>query len=202
MHRTYNIGQFDYAPVIVGVDVARQGDDSSVIARRQAKVVFPLRSMHIPDTSLVGHQVVMYNAEHKPDATFVDATGGYGAGVIDTMRQVNEDPIEVYFNGKSSSGQYFNKRSEMYFEMAKWIRSGGALPEDRDLKEELTALTYAFQKDQFRLCDKDEIKELIGRSPDKADAVALTFAHQVIKKSPLPGMSSSRRKDYDPYDLK
>ena len=202
MKREYTIGQFDYAPVIVGVDVARQGDDSSVIARRQGKVVFPLRVMRIPDTTLVGHQVIMYNNEHKPDATFVDATGGYGAGVIDTMRSVNADPIEVYFSGKANSNQYFNKRSEMYFELAKWIRSGGALPYDPELKEELAAFTYVFQKDAFRLCDKDDVKALIGRSPDKSDAVALTHAHQVIKKSPLSGMSSGRRKDYDPYDQK
>ena len=59
-------------------------------------------------------------------------------------------------------------------------------------------MTYRFQKDQFRLDEKDDVKELIGRSPDKADSVALTFAFPVVKK--LPGAASGgSKKEYDPY---
>jgi hypothetical protein len=188
---------FDHAPMIVGGDVARQGDDSSCLARRQGLAVFPLRPIRVPDTTLVGHQFVAYCKEHNADGVFIDATGGYGAGVIDTMRSVNYDCIEVYFNGKSLSREYFNKRSEMFFELVKWIRQGGALPYDQELKEELCAMTYTFQKDQFRLCEKDDVKELIGRSPDKADSVALTFAYPVAKKNPFQASQSKR--DYDPY---
>lgn len=198
MHRAYKPGMFDHAPVIVGVDVARQGADSSCIARRQGQVVFPLRVMRIPDTTLVGHQVSNYCDENHFDACLVDATGGYGAGVIDTMRSTNHDAIEVYFSGSPLDRQYFNKRSEMYFLLVKWIRAGGALPPDPELKEELCAMTYRFQKDQFRLDEKDDVKELIGRSPDKADSVALTFAFPVVKK--LPGAASGgSKKEYDPY---
>ena len=196
MGRAYKPGMFDYAAVIVGVDVARQGDDSSCIARRQGQVVFPLRPMRVPDTTLVGHQVGLYCVQNEADACFVDATGGYGAGVIDTMRSTNHDAIEVYFNGSASDKQYFNKRAEMYFELAKWVKAGGSLPDDPELLEELCAVTYRFQGDKFRLDEKDDVKELIGRSPDKADAVALTFAYPVAKKPPG---SASKSKDYDPY---
>ena len=197
MAREYKPGMFDYAPVILGVDVARQGDDSSVIARRQGQAVFSLRVLRIPDTTLVAVQAGMECTEHKADACFVDATGGYGVGVIDSMRQTNHDPIEVYFNGKATDPRYFNKRSEMYFEMAKWIRGGGALPYDPELKEELCAAMYVFLGDKFRLVEKDDIKDLIGRSPDKSDAVALTFAFPVVKRHPFAHHASVR--DYDPY---
>jgi hypothetical protein len=199
MAMEYKPGIFDFAPVILGGDVARQGDDDSAVARRQGKVIFPLRTMHIPDTSLVAAQFNMELDEHKADAFFIDASGGYGVGVIDAMRQTNHDCIEVYFGGKATDQRYFDKRSEMYFELAKWIRSGGALPNDPILKEELLAHTYIFTKDKFRLCSKDDVKEVIGRSPDKADSVALTFAFPVVKRSPLAPFMQQPVKDYDPY---
>lgn len=197
MARSYKPGSFDYAPVILGGDVARQGDDSSALARRQSLVVFPIKMYRVPDTVLVGAQFSMEMDTHHADACFVDTTGGYGVGVVDSMRQTGHDPIEVYFNGAAMDKRYFNKRAEMYFELSKWIKAGGALPYDPELKEELLAITYMFQGDKFRLCDKDDVKELIGRSPDRADAVVLTFAFPVIKKSALPSAQSSR--EYDPY---
>lgn len=199
MKRAYTQDQIDHAAVIVGVDVARQGDDSSCIARRQGQTVFALRPLRVPDTALVGHQVGMYCDEHEADACFVDATGGYGAGVIDTMRSTHHDAVEVYFNGRPMDTRYFNKRSEMYFEMAKWVKAGGALPEDKELAEELCAATYSFQGDKFRLCEKDDIRQEIGRSPDRADAVALTFAWPVHKRNPYAPAKKPR--DYDPYEL-
>lgn len=202
MATEYRPGMFDHAAVILGVDVARQGDDSSVIARRQGNVLFPLRVLHIPDTSLVAVQVGIEATEHKADACFVDATGGYGVGVIDAMRQTNHDPIEVYFNGKATDNRYFNKRSEMYFELAKWVRAGGSLPNDPELKEELCAALYVFQGDKFRLVEKDDIKELIGRSPDRSDAVALTFAFPVQRRHPLAalGVRPPSARDYNPFE--
>lgn len=201
MAREYNKpGMFDSFPVILGGDVARQGDDDSCLARRQGQVIYPLRVLHIPDTVLVGAQFSMEMDEYKADACFVDATGGYGVGVVDAMRNRNYDPVEVYFNGNAIDRRYFNKRAEMYFLLSKWIQAGGALPKDKLLREELIATTYTFQGDKFRLCEKDDVKEVIGRSPDRADAVALTFAFPVIKKNPLPGV---RKKEYDPYkDIK
>ena len=197
MEREYKPGEMGYAPVILGVDVARQGDDSSVIARRQGKVLFPLRPLRIPDTMLVATQVNMEYDEHKADACFVDATGGYGVGVVDAMRATNHSPVEVYFSGKATDPRYFNKRSEMLFELAKWVKDGGSLPKDEELKQELCALQYVYQGDKFRIIEKADIKELIGRSPDKADAAALTFAYPVARKDMPP--VSSRPKEYDPY---
>lgn len=204
MARSYKPGQFEHSAKVLGVDVARQGGDDSVVARRHGNVCFPLKVMHIPDVVLVAQHVAQLQDEFQDDATFVDGTGGYGAGVIDALRTtMNRKCQEVQFSGKAADSRYFNKRSEMAFLMAKWIKAGGALPNDPYLREELCALTYRFQGDKFRLTEKEEIRDEIGRSPDRADAVALTFAMPVA-----PGSRSETTgkrgptvlPDYDPYE--
>jgi hypothetical protein len=199
MKRTYTAEQFSTAPVVLGGDVARQGDDSSVIVKRQGLVAFPFRSMRIPDTMLVAQQFIMEKDKHEADAVFVDETGGYGAGVIDAMRQLGHDVIGVQFGGKPNDYRYFNKRSEMYFEMSKWVKSGGALPDDRELKEELCATQFVYQGDKFRIIEKELIKDAIGRSPDKADSLALTFAMPVAKNRRPFGARTGSLDSYDPY---
>lgn len=203
MARVYPMNSQDHAATILGVDVARQGDDMSAICRRKGMAVFPIRSMRIPDTMLIAAQVGQEIDAHQADATFVDETGGYGAGVVDALRQLRRTPIGVQFAGKPSDIRYFNKRSEMYFLLAEWVKSGGALPKDDELKEELCATEYTFQGDKFRLISKDDIKQLIGRSPDKADAVALTFAFPVQPKADLFNNRPSSRADvvlgHDPF---
>ena len=202
MSRHYDLASYEFAARIMGIDVARQGDDSTVIFPRQGSVAFKPKILRIPDIMLVAQQVGISWDKWRADAVFVDATGGYGVGVVDALRQTNRTPIEVYFSGKALDPRYFNKRSEMWFEMAKWIKGGGALPRDQELAEELVAASYTFQGDKFRLCDKDDIKEQIGRSPDKADALALTFAYPVQPSLAHIHPSLDRRGiavEYDPF---
>lgn len=210
MKRVFTPRDISHAAKVLGVDVARQGGDDSVIAKRQGLVIFPLIAMHIPDSQLVAAKV---NAEATAwdgyvDATFVDASGGYGTGVVDKLRAMRHTCTEVYFNGKATDSRYFDKRSEMAFDLMNWVGNvdgGGSLPEDLKLKEELLALTYTFQGDKFRLCAKDEVKAEIGRSPDRADACMLTHAYSASPSAlrrtiEAAGLSPQRPKslDYDP----
>src|SRR3546814_19615578 len=87
MARHYRPEQYQHAPVALGGDVARQGDDASVLARRQGIVSFPLREMRIPDIRLVSAQFSMEYDERKADAIFVYEYGGYGAVVVDAMQR-------------------------------------------------------------------------------------------------------------------
>lgn len=208
MARNLTEREIFHAGRVLGVDVARQGMDDSVVARRQGLVVFPLEAMHIPDSQLVAARVAATQDrwDGGVDATFVDATGGYGAGVVDKLRHMGRSCTEIYFSGKATDQRYFNKRSEMWFEMAKWIQAGGQLPRDNELRDELLAATYTFNGDKFKLCDKEEIRDEIGRSPDKADAVALTFAYPVSPNTRRQygpeGLrrSQSARRDYNPLE--
>jgi phage terminase large subunit len=196
--RHYNLDELQSAPIVLGGDVARQGDDSSAIARRQGRQSFAIRTMRIPDTMVLAQQFIMEMQKYKADGMLVDETGGYGAGVIDAMRQMGHDVIGVQFGGRASDYRYFNKRSEMYFELAKWVKNGGALVEDRELKEELCATTFVYQGDKFRIVEKELIKDQIGRSPDRADALALTFAMPIAKKSALAARGD-KPVEHDPY---
>lgn len=193
MARHYSIEHYGSEPIVLGVDVAREGDDSSVIARRQGRVSFPLQEMRIPDTTLVAGQVSRAFDDHKADGMFVDETGGYGAGVVDDLRRRNYDPIGIKFGGKPNDARYFDKRSEILFEFAKWVKDGGALAPDDGLKKELLAIKFTYQGDKFRVVPKDIIKKEIGRSPDKSDAIALTFSFPVVanpmKRLGIPGAS-------------
>lgn len=199
--RHYRQEQIDNAPIVLGGDVARQGDDLSAIARRQGRQAFPIKTMRIPDTMVLAQQFIREMKETKADGILVDETGGYGAGVIDAMRQLGHPVIGVQFGSRASDYRFYNKRSEMYFMMAEWVKNGGALPDDRELKEELCATTFVYQGDKFRIVEKELIKEQIGRSPDKADALALTFAMPIEKRHPLSQYQQAVE-DYDPYSLK
>lgn len=180
--RTYK--EFDYrnAPIVLGVDVARFGDDSSVIFRRQGLVAFePLVFRNIDNMELA-NRVAIQISEHNPDAVFIDL--GAGQGVIDRLRQLNFKVVEVPFGGRANNSDLFaNRRTEMWWEMAQWVKRGGAIPPNTILQSDLGAPTYAYNSaGKIILESKDRIKERLGRSPDLADALALTFAAPVRPK--------------------
>lgn len=172
---------------ILGVDVARYGDDSSVIARRNGCVLFPLEDARnlesIQGAGWVAHSARDFYRDqknHKAEAIFVDDTGGWGAGWIDQLRALNYSPTGVAFSGAADDPRYFNKRTEMYFRLAHAVKHEGlCLPHDLLLSAELTAHTYVFQGDKMRLEEKDQVKEKLGRSPDRSDSAALTYAYPV-----------------------
>ena len=170
------------APKVMGVDPARFGDDKSVIFMRQGLQAYkPLVFEKMDSVDLAG-RVAQKIREFGPDAVFVDA--GNGAGVIDILRRNGFEVTEVPFNSRpAKEGQYANKRAEIWGEMAAWLKSGGALEEQEGLAADLTCATYDFNAaGQMRLESKDGIKKRLGKSPDMADALALTFAFPVQGK--------------------
>ena len=119
----------------------------------------------------------------NPDAVFIDAGGG--AGVVDRLPQLGHNVIEVNFGGKAADELFLNKRAEMWWAMRDWLRAGGAIPDDMELKLELATPTYSYTSaNRVQLESKDDIKKRLqgGASPDKADALALTFAMPVSKR--------------------
>ena len=208
MERHYRPDDYDFAAKILGVDVAREGDDSSVIFPRQGLVAFPPQVMRNVKTIDGAGTVARKEDEWQSDAIFVDNTGGFGGGWIDQLVNLGRNPIGVHFASAASQAGYANKRSEMYFNMAEWVKNGGALPKIPALIAELTTPTYSFQRDRLLIEPKEEIKKRIGRSPDLADALALTFAHPVAPK--LRGLDAWRAgsagqagravTDYDPFN--
>lgn len=182
MKRSYR--DFDIGPAskVMGIDVARYGDDSSVIAKRQGIQAFNFLNYRqisgVQGASVVNREWFQWEA----DAAFIDDTGGFGSSWIDQLRLLGRSPIGVHFASKAhESSKFENKRAEMYFDLVEWIKSGGALPDDQELLQDLTNTTYSAPKGVLMLEPKALVKaKQHGRSPDKADALALTFAEPVI----------------------
>lgn len=167
-------------PVVVGVDVARFGDDRTAITVRQGLWVPHHKWFSGLSTMDVADRVMNVIREFKPHATFIDV-GAMGAGVIDRLRQLRFPCSEVSFAGSAlDSERYANIRAEMYFKAKEWCGAGGALPNIPELKNELSVVEYRFTKSgKIILEPKADIKERTGSSPDLADSFVLTFARPV-----------------------
>ena len=206
--RVYQDDHVKLFPVILGIDPARFGDDRSVVFRRQGKQAFKPVVYRGIDNMELAARVANLIEEHNPDAVFCDA--GAGSGVIDRLRQLSYDVIEVPFGGKAlKQQQYINRRSEMWWLMKEWVEEGGAIPNDIALKQELATPIYWYDNVGRRVLEsKDQIKKRLqgAGSPDLADALALTFALPVAKKE-LEDIYIKRRKvatqkkEYDPYKV-
>lgn len=204
-NRILPVTAYDFAAKILGVDVARQGGDRTVIFPRQGLVAFKPKVMRIPNLMDIAAVVAQAITTWRPDAVFVDATGGWGWGVIDKLQSLGHAVIPVEYSGKSSNARYTNKRTEMSFEAAEWVKRGGCLPRVEEMKEEATALQYFFKNDKMALIEKDQIRAEIGASPDLWDAFAQTFAFPVAPPDPLakyrnkPDVDPARG-EYDPLE--
>ncbi len=176
-NRPYRPEEYEYAQKRLGIDVARFGLDATVIFPRQGLVAFTPVIMRNARSQEIAARIAVAKAKFESEIEFVDATGGYGAGVCDALIQTGYAPIEVQFAGKSSDPRFFNKRAEIWWNMAEWVKRGGSIPDNANLKKALSVTTYTLQNGKFRIEEKDQIKKrLAGFSPDEADALATTFA--------------------------
>lgn len=200
----YNENDLLGAVKVMGVDVARFGGDRSAICCRHGLAVMPVQTYKGLDTMTFAGVVIKAMNKFNPDAVFIDS-GAMGAGVIDRIRQLGYHCIDVAFGGKATDdSRYVNKRTEMYFKLTEFIKKdSGAIPKDAVLQEELANVYYGFDnRGRLKLRSKEEIKEVLGRSPDMADALALTFAQPVARRQDYGLGNSTRamcRTDYDVF---
>jgi hypothetical protein len=173
---------YDFAPKVLGVDVAWYGDDRNCIwLRRGLASKLLWQGREVSSVDLAG-LVAQFEDKYQVDATFIDA--GMGNGVIDQLRRIGRDPTPVYFGGKATSNKFVNKRIEMWHSVLEWLKLGGSLPKDLDLLEDLIGPEYFFNlRGQMQLESKESMKKRGLASPDLADGLALTFAFPVHKES-------------------
>ncbi len=204
-------------PLVIGVDVARFGDDESVIyirKGRDGRSIDPVRIRGVrggADTMTVAGKAAELYAQYKADAIFVDG-GGVGGGVVDRLRQLQVPVWDIQFGSKSDANQlesdgirYANKRAEIWGALKEWLK-GGCIPDDRQLIEELSGPQYGYNvRNEIQLESKDDMKKRGLSSPDVADALALTFAYPVIPHSMAGGQHDSAKPptvpDYDPLSI-
>lgn len=178
MVRHVDVVDYRRSAKIMGVDVARFGDDSSVIQKRQGLYAESPITLKGLDNMELANRVAAEINLYEPDAVFVDA--GRGEGVIDRLRELGYAVIEVNFGGKSVDDKCRNHATLMWVKILQWLKSGGSLDPDTTVYlTELSARTYKFGPDGRMIIEpKDALKKRF-KSPDHADALALTFAHDV-----------------------
>lgn len=170
--------------LVIGVDVARFGDDESTIyfrRGRDARSIPPIVLRQVDTMQLAG-KVLECVRKMNVSAVFVDE-GGIGAGVVDRLRQMNAPVYGVQFGGKplgavklANGEKVANRRAEMWAIMREWL-TGGAIPDHEQLKADLTGIEYSFNvRDEILLEKKEHMKERGLSSPDHGDGLALTFA--------------------------
>lgn len=171
---------------VIGVDVARFGDDKSVICFRHGRNAAPIPYERFSgwDTMQTAARVAEWICRWAPDAVFVD-DGGVGGGVVDRLHQLGFRIVHgVNFGGRSdcprTGEKAGNKRTEMWLSSRAWLENG-ALPPDPLLSAELSAPMFGYNVQNALLLEKKEDMKKRGiPSPDVADAFALTFAYPVM----------------------
>jgi hypothetical protein len=190
---------------VVGVDVARFGDDQSVIRTRigrDARSWKPIRLRGLDTMQLasrVAEHINWLRSLGLRVHVFIDG-GGVGGGVVDRLRQLGYDVVEVQFGGKPTDPRkYANKRAEMWGGVKDFLKTG-AIENDEALATDLTGVEYSFNpRDQIQLERKESMKARGLASPDDGDALALTFAHPVPIAMHDYMPRPARKKEYDPF---
>ena len=174
------------APLMLMVDVARFGDDQTVIGMRRGRTFVTLAKYRGLDTVQVAHRTSEWIEALRPKAVFVDGSG-VGGGVCDILRDGGHDIIEVNTAIRAmDERKFFNRRMEVWALMRVWLRDGGAIPaDDQELADDLTGPLYSFaSKDRLQLETKDDMRSRGVSSPDTADCLALSFAQVIAAVMP------------------
>lgn len=182
--------------LVLGVDPARFGDDRTALSLRQGRVNHWNRSYCKKDVMEVVGIVKMAIEEVNPSKVFIDV-GGLGAGVYDRLKEIVNPRILVAVNfGERAinADKYVNKRAEIWGELGDWLKSEPVqIPDDDELQADLTQLRYGYDSNgRLKFESKDDMKKRGFRSPDKGDALALTFSQPVIERKEKPAANRSR----------
>ena len=182
--QVYKLGQFEHLPVIIGVDPAWTGSDSLEIVMRQGYYMKSLASIPKNDDDWrMAQLIAQFEDEYKADAVFIDM--GYGTGIYSIGKQLGRKWRLIEFGGKSNDPVYLNMRAYMWGQMKEWLREGGSIPpNDQGLYDDIVGPEAIIDKNgHIQLESKKDMKDRGLPSPNKGDALALTFAARVVKKS-------------------
>lgn len=178
----------DGKPKVFGVDVARFGDDDTVIAIRQGDEFKPMHVLKGKGTMEVAGYVAFLANQEKPQQIFVDVIG-IGSGVYDRLYELGFPVVAVNVSESPATNpqMYKRLRDELWGNMRDWLkmRRGRIYDnEDRDLIGQLTTPKYKFTSDgKIVIESKDDMKKRGLSSPNHADAAIMTFAQPMNEYS-------------------
>jgi len=179
-------------PLVVGLDVARGGADSSVLWFRRGPDARSIPAIRIPGEEcrdsmrLVTVLLDVLTREYdgrRVSAAFVDGTG-IGGPIVDRCHQMGyQNVVEVQFGGRAPDMHFANMRAWMWAQMKDWLRFGSIPQHDAALETDITGPGYQHDRqDRLVLESKEDMKRRGLASPDGGDGLALTFAQPVLKR--------------------
>jgi hypothetical protein len=193
-------------PLVLGVDVARFGDDASVIYARKgmdARSILPMVYRGI-STDRLESFILDFCQQHRVECIFIDGAG-VGGGVVDHLLHRHNLPVEdIQFGGRPNRGdavKYAQKRSEMWGSMRDALKYL-AIPRSSELRDQLIGPEYDYNlKGELQLEKKSDMKKRGLASPDIADALALTFARPVFPRQFDDWMNTGEANVASEYDI-
>lgn len=169
-------------PIVMGVDVARFGDDETVIAVRQGPKILHIERLMNKDGNEVAGVIADLQHQYQSVTIFIDGIG-VGASVVDACKRLKLPYKEVIVSMKSSRPlEYVNIRSQLWGLMRHWVSNGADIPRDKDdkLKQQLVGMTYGYNtKMQIQLTTKKDLRNQGIESPDIAEAIAFSLADDI-----------------------
>lgn len=160
---------------VMGIDMARYGNDSTVIIVRNSYNIVENVPLYHADTNKIAAEAERLIQKYKIDTIFLDATGGWGSGVEDYLK-LSYHVVGINFGGKSNNEYNLNARADLYTNLVKAIDDGFYI-DSQTIIDELMATSYVITANGKKaIVPKEQIKEILGHSPDTCDALALTFA--------------------------
>ncbi len=167
---------------VLGVDCARFGDDMTVFVFNNGGHLVDCQAYFKQDLAETTGRIVEAIREHRPDEVVVDATGGLGAGVIDTLKDLEMEELTVItgieFHSLPRSERYnaANAITEAYLILAERLRKGEmTILFHKKIVEQLAQMKFRYRMDgKIILESKADFKKRNKNSPDYADATALS----------------------------
>ena len=194
--------QYAFAPVIITCDPAWTGGDETVIALRQG-LHFEILKV-IPkndDDVMVANFLAVYEDDYKADAVVIDQ--GYGQGIYSIGKAMNRIWRLVSFGSSSTRPDCYNKRDEMWQNAKEWLKEGGSIPDDQVLYDDLVGPETVPRMDgKIKLESKEDMRTKGLPSPNRADALALSFAFPVRKKDDRLKMNQQLYKSNTQYSVR
>ncbi len=174
--------QYAFAPKILTLDPAWEGDDELVIGLRQGLMFRVLLTLPKNDNDIeVALKLAALEDEHQADAVFIDQ--GYGTGVASAGRTWRRKWTLVAFSGESPDPGCLNLRAYMWRQARDWLKQGGAIEKDQVLFDDLIGPeTVARLDGKIQIEAKKDMKARGLPSPNRADSLVLSFAYPVRAK--------------------
>ncbi len=170
------------APLVMGVDPAGEGKDDTAITLRRGLTVLPVIRFREPDPMALVGRIISYIREYKPKLIVVDQVG-LGWGIVGRLQEQGF-AVRGFKGSRESSNKlrWKNQRIQVWDLMKTWLEDG-SIPNDKKLRTELMTQKFKYTSNGAKsLVSKRDSGE---KSPDSADALALTFAYPMFQDDEL-----------------